>query len=201
MRSKTKNLTRREKALFAGLASGMSITDAARAAGYSEKWPGSAGWNALQNIKAKAPNLFDRHGLTNDAFMEKHVIPALNATEIKAFHYKGRFVYSKPLIAWGPRVQMIRLVAEMMSLIVKEQETPNAGIKVVVIDQKMRPRRPPTNVTPPQVPGLGSPTVAVAKEPAGLGAPLTSTAGAPRRLVGPDWYAKEADRDPPGPKR
>ena len=66
MRHKSRNLTQREKTLFEGLLGGMSITDAARAAGYSAKWPGTAGWNALQNIKAKAPSLFERHGLDDE---------------------------------------------------------------------------------------------------------------------------------------
>jgi hypothetical protein len=152
-----KLLTRRERALFEGIAKGMSITDAARAAGYSQKWPGQAGHQALESIKQKAPNLFERHGLDDDTFIEKHIKPALEATETKAFLYKGRFVYSRPLVAWAPRVQMIRLVAQMMGLIVKEQETPNSGIEVILIDQSNRPQRPKNVTQVIDVPGLTPP--------------------------------------------
>lgn len=159
-----KRLTRREKTLFEGLARGMTITDAARGAGYSQKWPGQAGHQALENIKQKDPGLFERHGLDDDSFIEKHLKPALNATEVKVARIGDgtkrnpyRFIYSKPLPALGIRMQATRLVAEMKGLIVKEQDTPGAQIRVVVINQANRPPRI-TNTQPiPQIPGLPAP--------------------------------------------
>ena len=44
--------------------------------------------------------------------------------------------------------------AETKGMLVKEQELPNPGIKLV-INGDHRPKRPPINVTPSQVPGLG----------------------------------------------
>lgn len=134
-----KQLTRRERALFEGVAKGMSITDAARAAGYSQKWPGQAGCQALKNIQQKAPDLFERHGLDDDSFIKNHILPALNATEIKASQYQGRFIYSKPLEAWGPRMAAIRLVAEMKGMIVKERDAPATSIRTIVISAENRP--------------------------------------------------------------
>ena len=66
----------------------------------------------------------------------------LSATEIKAVFYKDKFNYSNSLIAWGPRVQMIALIAEMKGLIKEEQENAPPGVKVVIIDAKNRPPRP-----------------------------------------------------------
>lgn len=94
------------------------MTDAARAAGYSAKWSGQAGSQALRNIQEKAPDLFERHGLDDDTFIETYI--RLNATETKCFLHNGRIIYSKPLIAHGRRVQMIQLVAKMKGLIKEE---------------------------------------------------------------------------------
>jgi len=156
MPREAKPLTRREKVLFKLLLEGKSLTEAAPLAGYSPLNPGQSGYQALENIKRKAPNLFERHGLDDDTFIEKHLIPALEATEVKA-HYSadlGRFVYSKPLVAWGPRVVTNRLVAEMKGLIVKEQKTPERQIRVICINQTNRPPRPINTQPIPQIPGL-----------------------------------------------
>lgn len=150
-------LTNRERKLFELVAKGKTITDAALEAGYSEKFPGQAGSRAFANIKEKAPGLFDRHGLDDDAFVEKCIKPALFATEVKVFRSEDEIVYSKPLIAWGPRVSMNRLVAEMKGLVVKEQDTPGAQIRVVVINQANRPPRIINTQPIAQVPGLGAP--------------------------------------------
>lgn len=153
-----KPLTRREQALFEGVAKGMSITDAARAAGYSQKWPGQAGCQALRNIQQKAPDLFERHGLDDDSFIKNHILPALNATEIKTSQYRGRFIYSKPLEAWGPRMAAIRLVAEMKGLIVRKREAPDQQIRVLLVDRANLPKPRVINTQPiPQIPGLAAP--------------------------------------------
>lgn len=85
------------------------------------------GWAAVQNIKAKAPDLFGRHGLDDDTFIDKHILPTLNATETKAQLYEGKWKYSKPLAALSIRMQATRLVAEMKGLVLKEQENAACG--------------------------------------------------------------------------
>lgn len=150
-------LTNRERKLFEAVAKGKTITDAALEAGYSEKFPGQAGSRALANIKEKAIGLFERHGLDDDTFVEKCIKPALFATEVKVFRSEDEIVYSKPLIAWGPRVSMNRLVAEMKGMVIKEQESNAAQIRVVVINQANRPPRVINTQPIAQVPGLGAP--------------------------------------------
>lgn len=51
--------------------SGKSLTVRAVEAGYSGKNPAQSGHQAMENIKAKAPELFGRHGRDDDTFIEK----------------------------------------------------------------------------------------------------------------------------------
>lgn len=149
---KRKKLTSRERKLFKLLLEGKTLTEAAPRAGYSALNPSQSGHQALKNIAQKAPDLFSRHGLDDDAFIEKHLLPALNAMEVKAFRSEEGIIYSKPLVAWGPRVATNRLVAEMKGLIVREQERPKEGIRVVIINQANRPPRPVKQAI--EIPGL-----------------------------------------------
>jgi hypothetical protein len=50
-------LTARECAFLKHIESGMTITSAARSAGYSQKWPGQAGAQAFRNIQKKRPKI------------------------------------------------------------------------------------------------------------------------------------------------
>jgi len=83
------SLTPKRVKLIKNLKKGMTITDAARDAGYSVKAPGQAGWHALQAIQQRMPEVLDRAGLTDEALVEKHLKPLLNATETKFFAFQG----------------------------------------------------------------------------------------------------------------
>jgi hypothetical protein len=54
-----KNLTRRETVLLEHIRAGRTISDAAREAGFSKKWPGQAGSQAFKNIQKKIPKILD----------------------------------------------------------------------------------------------------------------------------------------------
>jgi phage terminase small subunit len=54
---KQKGLTHKEQVLVRNLANGKNISQSALAAGYSAKHPGQSGWQALQNIRLKMPEL------------------------------------------------------------------------------------------------------------------------------------------------
>jgi hypothetical protein len=156
-RARPKRLTRRERTLFAGVASGLTITEAAVRAGYTTKCPAQAGSQALKNIAAKLPDLFERHGLSDDDFVEKHLLPTMNATEVRVLLHRGKIRYSKPLIAWGPRVQMISLIVKMKGTVKEEQENSAPSFKVVVINAAHRPERPAVSITIPRFPGIAAP--------------------------------------------
>jgi hypothetical protein len=53
------NLTRRESILLGHIRAGKTISDAAREAGFSKKWPGQAGSQAFKNIQKKMPKILD----------------------------------------------------------------------------------------------------------------------------------------------
>jgi uncharacterized protein YukE len=66
-----KKLTRREGVLLEHIRAGKTITDAARQAGFSKKWPGQAGSQAFQNIQKKMPKILDELGLTYKAIIKE----------------------------------------------------------------------------------------------------------------------------------
>jgi hypothetical protein len=66
-----RNLTRRESTFLEHLRTGTTLTDAARAANYSTKWPGQAGAQAYRSIQKKMPKLLDELGLTYEAWIKR----------------------------------------------------------------------------------------------------------------------------------
>jgi len=159
-KARRRPLTRREQKLLDHVKRGKSLTAAAPLAGYSPKYPGQSGFQAMENIKKKAPDLFAELGLDDKSFIEKHIIPALNATETKVVLHEGKFKYSKTLIDWGTRARTNELVADMKGLRQKEREnTALPGVRVVVINAANRPPMPAQSIPPTrEVPGLGEPS-------------------------------------------
>lgn len=72
------------------LSQGMSVTRAALKAGYSDQNTGQSGYQVLKAIREKSPELPDRHRLTDEALIEKHSKPMLNATTTEFVSTKGR---------------------------------------------------------------------------------------------------------------
>jgi hypothetical protein len=66
-----KNLTRCESVLLEHIRAGKTISDAARQAGFSKKWPGQAGSQAFKNIQKKMPTILDDLGLTYEAIVKE----------------------------------------------------------------------------------------------------------------------------------
>jgi hypothetical protein len=66
-----KNLTRRERVLLEHICAGKTISNAARQAGFSKKWPGQAGSQAFKNIQKKMPTILDDLGLTYEAIIKE----------------------------------------------------------------------------------------------------------------------------------
>ena len=102
-----KRLTHKERELVRSLISGMSLTRSALAAGYSEKNPGQSGWQALQNIRRKMPEVFAQSGLTDDVLIEKHLIPALEAQDTIFAQKDGRITDQKSVVAWDARLKAL----------------------------------------------------------------------------------------------
>jgi hypothetical protein len=102
-RSKYKRLSPREKAFVVQLSKGLNFTDAARAAGYSPKYAGQGGYQAYHIVKAKFPELLEKHGLTDDALIENYIKPGLEARETKFFQKDGIVTDEREVISWGAR--------------------------------------------------------------------------------------------------
>jgi hypothetical protein len=60
---KNKPLNPRQQKFVKTLAKGASLTDAAIEAGYSSRNPGQSGFQALQQIRGRVPDLLEIHGL------------------------------------------------------------------------------------------------------------------------------------------
>lgn len=108
----------REIALIKALTSGMTIAAAYKAAGYIGKNANKAGWEVLQKIRRKAPDIMNNAGLNQENLIENYLKPMLKATEVKVFKQNGmliedkdgnesmapgEIIYSEPLVAWEPR--------------------------------------------------------------------------------------------------
>jgi len=128
-------LTPQQKLLVKGLVKGLSITDAAKEAGYSEKYAGQVGSQALENIRLKMPEVLERHGLTDDSLVENYLKPALQATETKFAQFEGAFTDEREVLAWGPRLTALDIAFNLKgSYAPKPSATQNTaiGIKVIV---------------------------------------------------------------------
>lgn len=99
-----KKLTPKQVAFVKNFVKGMSITDAALAAGYSEKNPGQSGYQVLEQVRMKAPELLERHGLSEDKLIEKYLKPALEAEQTEFAKFEGKITDSVDVVAWTPRL-------------------------------------------------------------------------------------------------
>jgi len=83
-----KKLTQKQRKLVENMAKGMPQGQAAIEAGYAPKYACQAAYQALESVRKLIPEVLDRVGLTDDALIEKHLLPMLNATETKYFPYR-----------------------------------------------------------------------------------------------------------------
>jgi hypothetical protein len=84
-RNKRKPNMRQQK-FVKELAKGNTLAQAARNAGYSEKYAGQSGYQALTQLRGRVPELLERHGLGEEVLIEKYLIPLLDAHETKFFN-------------------------------------------------------------------------------------------------------------------
>ena len=133
---KQKRLTHKEQAFVRNLVNGKSLTQSALAAGYSDRHPGQSGWQALENIRHKVPELLDRHGLTDEALIEKHLKPLLNATETKFFQHKGKVTDSRRVPANAIRLNALDTAFRLKGSYTRpaDENTERKTAKVIVVD-------------------------------------------------------------------
>jgi hypothetical protein len=143
--SKERGLTQKERALVGSLAEGKNLTQSALAAGYSSKHPGQSGWQALQNIRLKLPELLDQHGLTDSVLIEKHLKPLLLATETKFFQHKGKVTDTRVVPAHAIRLNALDMTLRLKgSYAPAQSEQATKTVSCIVLDIP-RPPRPGIN--------------------------------------------------------
>jgi hypothetical protein len=155
--AKKRKLTIRERALIKAIPKHKTMKAAALAAGYSPNNPDQSAYQALNAIKLKMPELMDKMGLTDEALIEKHLVPLLNATETKFSQFEGKFTDEREVIAWGPRTSGLDMAWKLKGRYAKSDEDgAKVGVSVIILNSP-RPQRPaidvPTNGnghTPPE---------------------------------------------------
>jgi hypothetical protein len=147
-KKKKKRLTARQKKFIQVLATGTKTQgQAAIAAGYSPKNANQSARQVMDSIRAKMPEVLERHGLTDDALIHEHLLPLLNAKIVRAFTHKGRVIYSKPLADNDTRRQTLDMTFKLKgSYAPKTEEEAHIsqqfmGPTVIVLDLP-RPKRP-----------------------------------------------------------
>jgi len=138
-----RELTPRQRELVKQLATGQSQKSAAIKAGYSPKAADQSAYQAIQQIKKKMPQLIDEKGLTDEALIEKYLVPLLEATQVKAFSHEGRVIYSKPLEALDIRLRALEQAFKLKGSYAPPQEAAqaNVGVRVILMDKLPRPDR------------------------------------------------------------
>jgi hypothetical protein len=62
------------------------------------------------------PELLDEFGLTEDALIEKHLVPLLSATITKFFRYKGKVIESRRIPDHETRLRALDMAFRLMGL-------------------------------------------------------------------------------------
>jgi hypothetical protein len=133
---KRRGLTQKQRSLVSNLAEGRNLTQSALAAGYSGKCPGQAGWQALESIRLKLPELLDQHGLSDQALIEKHLKPLLNATEVKHFQHNGEVTDSRRVPDNPTRLKALDMVFRLHGSYVyrTKEDAEKKTVQVMVAD-------------------------------------------------------------------
>jgi len=116
-------LTPQQRALVKNLVKGMSITDAAREAGYADNgYVGQMGSQALEAIRLKMPEVLEKAGLTDEALVENYLKPALEAEETEFAKFEGRITDERNVVAWGPRLTALDLAFNLKGSYAPKQD-------------------------------------------------------------------------------
>jgi phage terminase small subunit len=102
-----RRMTPKQRDLLKNLIKGMTLTDAARKAGYTEKSPGQSGYQAMKGIRLKVPDVMEKQGLSDKKLIKKYLKPALDAMETKFFQKDGKVVETQDVIAWDVRLHAL----------------------------------------------------------------------------------------------
>ncbi len=132
-----KKLTPRRIKLLKELVKGKSIVDAEKAAGYSTKYPGQSGSQALAQIRATMPEVLERMGLTNESLIEDYLIPALRAEDSRVVVLGGVKNQRTKIVktpAWDPRLRALDMSFKLKGAYADKENSSQGGVQVIVVD-------------------------------------------------------------------
>lgn len=132
-------LSIQQRNLVKGLMKGMTITEAAVTAGYSDKNPAQSGSQALDSIRLKMPEVLDRAGLTDEVLIEKYLRPALVANDTEFAKFEGKITDQVEVVAWSPRLTALDMAFNLKGSYAPKQtaNTTNLGIGFKVVLERM----------------------------------------------------------------
>jgi len=130
------SLTARQRAFALAYAQTHSETKAALIAGYSAKNPGQSGHQALQALFKKMPDIMDRHGLSLEVLIEKHLIPLLNAQITKFATKAGKFTDWVDVPDNSTQLKALDIAFRLHGAYATNEEARKDanGVRVVVLD-------------------------------------------------------------------
>lgn len=138
-----KRMNARQAALLKNLSKGMTQKQAAINAGYSEKHADKVAHQTLTRMQENWGEHLEAVIGNQRSVLEKYLVPLMNARHQKAFNHNGKVVYSKPMVAWGPRRDGLDIYCKIAGAYKMPEIGERGPIQVQVI----------TNVTLPD-PGL-----------------------------------------------
>jgi hypothetical protein len=145
---KKKPLNLRQQKFIQGLAKGKTQTQAAIDAGYSPKNADQSGYQALNTLRGRVPELLERHGFGEDVLIGKYLGPLLEAHETKFFPqgikmevktkkgFASKLVYTVNVEALGIRHAALRTAFELHGSYAPRdpKEAAQYGVKIIKID-------------------------------------------------------------------
>ena len=129
---------------------------AAVIAGYSPKNPAQSGYQALRDIKAKAVDILDAHGLTCDHLIQNYLSVALNAKRPMFVAKNGKQIEFVMTNDWPARVRALDIAFKLRGDYATTEDVMKdaTSVRVIRIDVP-RPRPPEVQ----KLPGNGKPPV------------------------------------------
>ena len=141
-RQKRKRATPRQMKLIEERAKGKSYSKAAIAADYSAKNARQSGYQAMQQLRGRVPDLLDRHGLSEEVLIDKYLRPLLTAKETIFFQKDGKVKQQVNVAALGIRLSSLRTAFELHGSYAPKdpKEAAQYGVKIR-IGSSRSPRR------------------------------------------------------------
>lgn len=136
MSKKGKKVTPKQAKLVEAIVGGATQKDAAIAAGYSDKNPDQSAYQALRQIGRRMPELMDRLGLTEEALIEKNLVPLLEARETRFFAYRKQISKTPRATKKNPTPAPIVETVQ----VIDSREVVALGIRTAALDIAFRLR-------------------------------------------------------------